>query len=79
MMNKNQLDDVRHILFRFFVFFQNNFQIFFFLFSDVIMSTIGALLWAIGLGVWITIFQTNRIAWGEFADNISFVIPLGTA
>lgn len=48
-------------------------------FSDVILSAIGALLWAIGLGVWITIYQSNRVAWGEFADNISFVIPLGTA
>lgn len=48
-------------------------------FSDVILSGVGAMLWAIGLGVWITIYQTNRVAWGEFADNISFVIPLGTA
>lgn len=56
-----------------------NFCFFLFLFSDVILSAIGALLWAIGLGVWITIYQTNRVAWGEFADNISFVIPLGTA
>lgn len=47
--------------------------------SDVILSAIGALLWAIGLGIWITIYQSNRVAWGEFADNISFVIPLGTA
>lgn len=48
-------------------------------FSDVIFSAIGALLWAIGLAVWITIYQTNRVAWGEFADDISFIIPLGTA
>lgn len=46
---------------------------------DVILSAIGALLWAIVLAVWITIFQTNRVAWGSFADDISFVIPLGTA
>ncbi|XP_031620055.1 gamma-secretase subunit pen-2-like isoform X2 [Contarinia nasturtii] len=42
----------------------------------VIFSAIGALLWAIGLAAWITIYQTNRVAWGEFADSISFIIPL---
>lgn len=48
-------------------------------FSDVILSAIGAVIWAIGLAVWITIYQTNRVAWGEFADKLSFIIPLGTA
>lgn len=54
-------------------------MVFFYFLSDVILSAIGALLWAIGLAVWITIFQTNRVAWGSFADDISFVIPLGIA
>lgn len=45
----------------------------------MIFSAIGALLWAIGLGTWIAIFQANRVAWGEFADDISFIIPLGEA
>lgn len=48
-------------------------------FSDVIFSAIGAIIWAIGLAVWITIYQSNRVAWGEFADTISFIIPLGKA
>lgn len=48
-------------------------------FSDVIFSAIGAALWAIGLGTWITLYQTNRVAWGEFADSISLFIPLGSA
>lgn len=43
------------------------------------MSAVGALLWAIGLGTWITIFHLNRAAWGEYADNLSFIIPLGEA
>lgn len=51
----------------------------FFFFTDVILSGVGALLWAIGLGIWITIFQASRAAWGEYADNISFIIPLGKA
>lgn len=50
-----------------------------FFFQDVIMSAVGALLWAIGLGTWITIFHMNRAAWGEYADNLSFIIPLGEA
>lgn len=47
--------------------------------QDVIMSAFGALLWAIALGTWITIFHMNRAAWGEYADNLSFLIPLGEA
>lgn len=43
------------------------------------LSAIGALVWAIGLGTWITVFQANRAAWGEFADDISFIIPFGKA
>lgn len=50
-----------------------------FLLLDVILSAIGALLWAIGIGIWIVIFQTNRVAWGEYADDLSFIIPLGVA
>lgn len=44
----------------------------------VICSAVGALLWLIGLVTWVTIFQINRASWGEFADSISFIIPLGT-
>lgn len=47
--------------------------------ADVILSAIGALIWGIVIGTWVVVFQTNRTAWGEFADSISFVIPLGSA
>uniref|UniRef100_A0A336LES5 Gamma-secretase subunit PEN-2 n=1 Tax=Culicoides sonorensis TaxID=179676 RepID=A0A336LES5_CULSO len=42
-----------------------------------IMSGIGAFLWLGAAIVWIAIFQRYRSEWGEFADNISFIIPLG--
>ncbi|XP_050302227.1 gamma-secretase subunit pen-2 [Anthonomus grandis grandis] len=44
----------------------------------VIFSALGALLWLIILVSWITVFQLNRSSWGAFADQISFIIPLGT-
>ncbi|CAG9770008.1 unnamed protein product [Ceutorhynchus assimilis] len=44
----------------------------------VIYSGMGALLWLILIVTWITVFQINRASWGEFADKISFIIPLGT-
>ncbi|XP_065172242.1 gamma-secretase subunit pen-2 [Atheta coriaria] len=43
----------------------------------VIYSASGALVWLVGLVTWVIIFQTHRVEWGEFADNISFIIPLG--
>ncbi|KAK0166800.1 hypothetical protein PV327_004283 [Microctonus hyperodae] len=43
----------------------------------VILSGIGAILWAIILLSWIVTFQTQRAAWGEFGDAISFIIPQG--
>lgn len=45
----------------------------------MILSAIGALIWSIVIATWVVVFQTNRVAWGEFADSISFVIPLGRA
>lgn len=45
--------------------------------SDVILSGIGAAVWAVILGTWITIFQVYRADWDDFADSISFIIPLG--
>nr|BAN21058.1 presenilin enhancer, putative [Riptortus pedestris] len=45
----------------------------------VIFSGIGAFIWTLAIGSWIYIFQTNRVAWGEFADSISFVTPTGRA
>lgn len=44
---------------------------------DVIFSGIGAILWMIALVAWIVTFQTQRAAWGEFADHISYIIPVG--
>ncbi|XP_015588784.1 gamma-secretase subunit pen-2 [Cephus cinctus] len=43
----------------------------------VIFSGIGAVLWTIALLAWIITFQTQRAAWGEFADSISYIIPSG--
>lgn len=43
----------------------------------VIYSGIGTVLWAILIISWVITFQVNRARWGEFADNISFIIPLG--
>lgn len=45
----------------------------------MILSAIGALIWSIVIATWVVVFQTNRAEWGEFADDISFVIPLGSA
>lgn len=46
--------------------------------SDVIYSGVGAISWAVFVTSWVVVFQLNRAAWGEFADNISFIIPVGT-
>ncbi|XP_066256180.1 gamma-secretase subunit pen-2 [Euwallacea similis] len=43
----------------------------------VIFSAIGAVLWLIILVSWIATFQINRVNWDEFAERISFIIPLG--
>ncbi|XP_066999881.1 gamma-secretase subunit pen-2 [Anabrus simplex] len=43
----------------------------------VILSAIGALIWAIAITTWVIIFQTHRAEWGESADLISFIIPAG--
>ncbi|XP_008545243.1 gamma-secretase subunit pen-2 [Microplitis demolitor] len=43
----------------------------------VIFSGIGALIWAAVLLSWVIVFQTQRAAWGEFADSISYIIPEG--
>eukprot|EP00051_Salpingoeca_urceolata_P026998 m.479627 g.479627 ORF g.479627 m.479627 type:complete len:99 (-) comp21531_c0_seq1:112-408(-) len=43
----------------------------------VIMSAIGALAWAIGLGVWAATFQAKRDEWGATGDDLSAYIPRG--
>lgn len=42
-------------------------------------SGIGAIIWFILILIWIITYQTNRIRWGEFGDDISFIIPTGSA
>lgn len=37
----------------------------------------GAVIWAIILLAWIITYQTQRVAWGEFGDAISYIIPTG--
>ncbi|CAH0549576.1 unnamed protein product [Brassicogethes aeneus] len=44
----------------------------------VVYSAIGAILWFTILLSWLITFQINRVTWGEFADNLSFIIPLGS-
>lgn len=46
--------------------------------SDVIYSAIGSLIWFLVIATWVAMFQANRIAWGEWADDLSFIIPLGS-
>ncbi|OAD57795.1 Gamma-secretase subunit pen-2 [Eufriesea mexicana] len=43
----------------------------------VIFSAIGATVWLAALVAWIITFQTQREAWGEFADSITYVYPAG--
>lgn len=50
-----------------------------FIISDVFFSGLGSIVWIIAIAVWITVFQNYRADWGEAADNISFIIPLGKA
>ncbi|KAK3738519.1 hypothetical protein QZH41_012048 [Actinostola sp. cb2023] len=45
--------------------------------GDLIKSGIGLAIWIAGLVTWIVIFLNNRASWGEFGDQISFLIPLG--
>jgi hypothetical protein len=45
---------------------------------DTIFSAIGSLISFVVMASWIIVFQTNRIIWGKFADDISFIIPLGS-
>lgn len=47
--------------------------------SDVIFSAIGSIVWIVAIITWVLTFQLNRADWGEFADKISFIIPLGRA
>ncbi|KAL9692547.1 hypothetical protein quinque_016459 [Culex quinquefasciatus] len=45
----------------------------------VIFSGIGSLIWLVAILSWVTTFQLKRTDWGDFADSISFIIPLGRA
>ncbi|XP_065072591.1 gamma-secretase subunit pen-2 [Ochlerotatus camptorhynchus] len=45
----------------------------------VIFSGIGSLIWFIIILSWVMTFQLKRTEWGDFADSISFIIPLGRA
>ncbi|CRK93475.1 CLUMA_CG007011, isoform A [Clunio marinus] len=44
----------------------------------VILSAIGSFIWIIIIATWVSLFQANRIAWGSWADDLSFIIPLGS-
>ncbi|KAL1451360.1 hypothetical protein WDU94_005745 [Cyamophila willieti] len=43
----------------------------------VIISAVGALVWAVVLGVWNYLYQTRRSEWGEWGDAVSAIIPRG--
>lgn len=46
--------------------------------ADVIFSALGTVVWIAAIVTWVVVFQVNRASWGKFADDISFIIPLGT-
>ncbi|XP_063230046.1 gamma-secretase subunit pen-2 [Bacillus rossius redtenbacheri] len=43
----------------------------------VVLSGVGAAVWLAALVAWTVVFQTHRVAWGETADYMSFIIPSG--
>ena len=43
----------------------------------VMLSIIGATIWAAGITAWNCIFQMKRLEWGELGDNLSAYIPTG--
>uniref|UniRef100_A0A023EG38 Gamma-secretase subunit PEN-2 n=1 Tax=Aedes albopictus TaxID=7160 RepID=A0A023EG38_AEDAL len=45
----------------------------------VIFSAIGSIIWFTLILTWVMTFQLKRTEWGDFADSISFIIPLGRA
>ncbi|KAJ0183036.1 hypothetical protein K1T71_001012 [Dendrolimus kikuchii] len=45
----------------------------------VIMSGTGAFVWTAILGIWVAIFQLQRVSWGATGDALSFIVPLGRA
>ena len=45
---------------------------------DVICSAIGSFIWFMAIFAWVALFQAKRIEWGEWADDLSFIIPLGS-
>ncbi|XP_002166668.1 gamma-secretase subunit PEN-2 [Hydra vulgaris] len=44
---------------------------------SVIISAMGAVIWSIGISVWVVMYQVNRANWEEIGDKLSFLIPLG--
>ncbi|KPJ17419.1 Gamma-secretase subunit pen-2 [Papilio machaon] len=45
----------------------------------VLISAVGAAVWACALIAWVTVFQMNRVLWGATGDMLSFIVPLGRA
>jgi len=48
-------------------------------FTDVLRSGVGAFIWIVALISWVVVFQTQRVAWGDLGDELSFIIPTGSA
>lgn len=46
---------------------------------NILCSGVGALVWIIGISVWVGLYTTHRASWGATGDAISFLIPLGEA
>ena len=40
-------------------------------------SLIGAVIWTAMIVIWISLYQTQRVFWGNFGDYISFTVPYG--
>jgi presenilin enhancer 2 len=45
--------------------------------QDVFMSLTGCVSWTILLGIWITVFSTQRTSWGFTGDLLTVTIPKG--
>eukprot|EP00053_Salpingoeca_punica_P001893 m.35379 g.35379 ORF g.35379 m.35379 type:complete len:99 (+) comp11275_c0_seq1:103-399(+) len=43
----------------------------------VILSFIGAVIWAVGIGIWASAYQNNREDWGASGDDLAVYNPKG--
>ena len=44
---------------------------------DVIFSALGALIWSIIFVTWVSLYQSYRLEWLPWSDDITLVFPAG--